>query len=144
MPIGLALKLYFTRALDFRGRSCRAEFWWPLILNLVLVLLFGLLGIEFEEGRTEESGIVPGLMFGFVGLYVIATLLPTTSLYIRRLHDMNQSGWIYLGIVVGSLFLAIVSFVALIVIGSIKGTTGTNRFGPDPLNPGVSVADLFD
>ena len=53
--------------------------------------------------------------------------VPGTAAYIRRLHDVNRSGWWV--------------FIALTVVGLIplfywticKGTDGSNKFGDDPL-----------
>ncbi len=45
----------------------------------------------------------------------------------RRLHDLDRSAWWLL------IIFTIVGIILLIIWDCIKGTTGTNRFGPDPL-----------
>ena len=63
----------------------------------------------------------------------------------RRLHDINQTGWIYLGLVIASVIpvIGFIASIAMIVIACIPGTKGPNKYGPDPLNPGAGAADTF-
>jgi uncharacterized membrane protein YhaH (DUF805 family) len=124
---------------NFRGRAARSEYWWfklwsaiysffVLILSPFLLVLFPL---------------------GLVILW-IAPLVPTTALEVRRLHDTDRSGWWIAApfglIALGSLMTAfsesggIILVVAgmllyvLVFIWTIQiGTSGTNRFGTDPL-----------
>ena len=43
-----AIKLFFSRYVDFQGRSTRAEYWWVYLFNLIIfgvwALLFFVLG----------------------------------------------------------------------------------------------------
>ena len=63
----------------------------------------------------------------------------------RRLHDINQTGWIYLGLVIAGFipFINFLASIAQIVIACIPGTVGPNKYGPDPKNPGAGNADVF-
>jgi uncharacterized membrane protein YhaH (DUF805 family) len=61
-------------------------------------------------------------------LFSLATLLPGLAVAVRRLHDLDSSGWWIL------LFLIpLVGAIILIVWFCTKGTDGPNRFGPDHL-----------
>ncbi|HHB81462.1 MAG TPA: DUF805 domain-containing protein, partial [Aliiroseovarius sp.] len=62
------------------------------------------------------------------GLFMLATFLPNISVMVRRLHDTDRSGWWYWIVLV-----PLIGFILLIVWFASKGTTGDNRFGPDPL-----------
>ena len=81
-----AIKLFFRRCFDFRGRSTRAEYWWA-ILFLILVSLV-LAGIDALIG-TFDSELGIGFLGAFGGLVL---LIPEISLGVRRLHDINKSG----------------------------------------------------
>jgi len=80
---------------------------------------------------------------------------------VKRLHDRDRSGWwivlLYFGPMVleaaqnstesgtlASILLGLgafaVSIWALVELGFLRGTSGPNRFGPDPLQRGVAVA----
>jgi uncharacterized membrane protein YhaH (DUF805 family) len=47
---------------------------------------------------------------------------------IRRLHDLDRSGWWYLLI-----FIPLIGLIVLLVWYCTRGTVGSNRFGPDPV-----------
>jgi hypothetical protein len=72
-------------------------------------------------------------------------IIPGIALFIRRLHDINQTGWIYLGLVAANFVpvLNMIAGIAAIVIACIPGTKGPNKYGPDPLNPTAGAADTF-
>ncbi len=142
-----AIRLFFRRYTDFQGRSRRSEFWWVQLFNLIIgavgVGLFWMFGGSDLSGTGEINPL--GLVFlGLLGVYGLAILIPSIALFVRRLHDINQTGWIYLGIVVISLLplIGLLGTVATIVIGVIPGTVGENKYGPDPKSPSVS-ADVF-
>ena len=84
-------------------------------------------------------------------LWVILTISvwwPTWALILKRLHDLGY-GWKALLVFVGLDVLSVVvnllgyqeidtqltlfSLGLAAMLGAIKGTTGTNRYGPDPL-----------
>ena len=56
-------------------------------------------------------------------LYVMALFIPSLAVGIRRMHDVNKSGW-YILIPIYSLILCFT-----------KGTEGPNDYGVDPKNP---------
>ncbi len=82
-----AIKTGFQSALNFSGRASRAEYWyWKLFL-----LLF-MLGLLFLEQLLVY--FLPDIGLGQLGVFfAIGTYLPSLSLSIRRLHDINRSGW---------------------------------------------------
>ena len=75
------------------------------------------------------AGIIDAFVgLGFVGLVVsLALLLPSIAVAIRRLHDLDRTGWWFLLVFTG------IGAIVLLVWDCMKGTTGPNRFGTDPL-----------
>jgi uncharacterized membrane protein YhaH (DUF805 family) len=61
-------------------------------------------------------------------IFSLLTFLPGLCLAIRRLHDVNRSGW---WLLIG--FTIVGLFFPLLYWNCSKGTTGENRFGADPL-----------
>lgn len=110
MDFMTAVKVGFTKNYcNFNGRASRSEFWW-LVLACYLILIIGL------------------ILSGTLGAIVaIATLLPQIGTGVRRLHDTNRSGWLYL------LFLIPLGGIVVSFFLAQKGTEGPNRFGEDPL-----------
>ncbi|MGD1065460.1 MAG: DUF805 domain-containing protein [Vulcanimicrobiaceae bacterium] len=109
----------------FQGRSGRAEFWWFTLMNVivafVLLMAFGAIS------RNLGSAIVT--------IYELLILLPTLGLAIRRLHDINKSGW--------WIFISFVPFVGgliLLIFYILPGTPGENQFGPSPSVAAVAAA----
>jgi uncharacterized membrane protein YhaH (DUF805 family) len=82
--------LPLRRYADFRGRSRRREYWlWALfkvLLGAVLVLAAGVLGLS---GHIGGVGVVAFLRM----LVFFAILTPDIAVSVRRMHDINRSGW---------------------------------------------------
>ncbi len=70
-------------------------------------------------------------MIGFINsIFLLAILLPSIAVAVRRLHDTDRSGWFYLLI-----FIPLIGSIILIIFFIQQGTNGRNRFGDDPLRP---------
>jgi len=59
--------------------------------------------------------------------YALATIVPIVALSIRRIHDVDRSGWWLLAV-----FVPLIGAIALIGYALLDGTPGDNRYGPDP------------
>lgn len=62
-------------------------------------------------------------------LFSIFSLWPSIAVSVKRFHDRDMSGWwVLMALVplIGTIFL-------FVVVGCLRGTVGSNRFGPDPL-----------
>ena len=106
-------KFYFTDIIfkhyfDFQGREGRKVFWFFTLNMFIINFLLGLISAGFI------SMIISLLVF-----------FPSLGLTVRRLHDINFSGWwVLLG------FIPIIGAIVLIVFACLPGTEGENRFGP--------------
>jgi uncharacterized membrane protein YhaH (DUF805 family) len=107
----------FSNYANFSGRAPRSEFWF-------WTLFYCLAGTAAEIVDATIGWPLLSAMFW------VATLLPTLAVTIRRLHDLDRSGWWLL------LFLIPLLNFVLIVWWCMKGTTSYNRFGPDYFRPG--------
>lgn len=142
-----AVKMFFSRYVDFQGRSRRSEYWWVALFNLIVVTVWAILffmlgGMDMNSEQISPIGMA---LMGVIMLYGLAVVIPSIALYVRRLHDINQTGWIYLGLMVASMIplIGLIASIASIVIACIPGTVGPNKYGPDPKNPGAGAADTF-
>jgi uncharacterized membrane protein YhaH (DUF805 family) len=111
------LKKYAT----FEGRARRREYWFFQFFNalafIVLLLVDGLTGTI-----NKDAGV--GLLSG---LYLLATLIPSFAVTVRRLHDTDRSGWWLL-----IAFIPVLGDIALVVFACLDSQPGANRFGPNP------------
>lgn len=116
--------LPFKRFADFQGRSGRKEYW-MFYLMLCLVTCVGYLGLL--AGASMESNAVTFLFTAVLTVFMLAVLVPQISVTIRRLHDIDKSGWF--------LLVALIPFVGgliLLALTLMPGTAGPNRFGAAP------------
>jgi uncharacterized membrane protein YhaH (DUF805 family) len=113
MGIDDAVKLGFANYVNFTDRACRSEYWyWALFYVLASAAI--------------DTWIV-GLPI-IATIFILATILPGVSVSVRRLHDLDRSGWWLLLDLV-----PLVGWIILIVWFCTKGTDGPNRFGADRL-----------
>ena len=110
----------FKNYVVFRGRSSRSEYWyWVLALwiggTITAIIDYAAFGTGFGDA---DYGPVNSI-------FTVATFLPTLAIGIRRLHDIDHTGWL--------IWLTIIGSLLLIYWACVRGTPGPNRFGPDPL-----------
>ena len=74
------------------------------------------------------SGVAAPESFGWKCFCFLLVGIPSILLLIRRLHDLGRTGWLWLLI-----WIPFVNFALVVYAFCFKGTTGPNRFGPDPL-----------
>lgn len=108
------------------GRLNRLRYFkYQIIWSLLVAIAGGILAFmgEFVTGDSNSVlvTIPTGIMsfVGFVGGFRLA---------IRRLHDLDKSGWFMLLWIV-----PVVNVIFAIYLFCFKGTDGYNRYGEDPL-----------
>lgn len=125
------------RYAEFNGRSRRKEYWmWLLFYLIVLAILTYvdiLLGLGGSATGTQSgAGVSFNVNFGWLAmLFMLATLVPALAVGVRRLHDLDKSGWmILIGLIpfLGGLYL--------LFLFAQPGTVGPNSYGPDPKGAG--------
>jgi uncharacterized membrane protein YhaH (DUF805 family) len=80
----------FKKYATFQGRAQRAEYWYFILFYTLGIFLFALIdGIFGSFSDSASIGI-------FSGLFMIINIIPTIAVSVRRLHDINRSGWWYL------------------------------------------------
>ncbi len=100
---------------DFGSRAGRTEFWMFILFNIIFSLIANALDYVF------------GTVYVFAGIYGLAMLIPGLAVSVRRLHDVNKSGWMIL-----VSLIPFIGIIWLLVLMIMEGTPGENRFGPQP------------
>jgi uncharacterized membrane protein YhaH (DUF805 family) len=117
------MTLPLKRYADFSGRSRRKEYWMFVLgyfLTLIVAtILDGILGLS---GMIGPYGI-------FASIVILAVIVPSIAVGVRRMHDTDHSGWWLLVPIVNLIF------------SLTEGTSGPNRFGEDP--KGAGAPDVF-
>lgn len=124
-----AYKLLFTNYINFSGKSSRAEYWWVQLINFIIeIILFILSVIVFTSIIKDASGILIGLIIGYllVSIYGLVILIPSIALAVRRYRDAGVSPWWLLVIAISSFMLLIMSDLSNIfyIIGMIISMIG--------------------
>ncbi|OQW43513.1 MAG: hypothetical protein A4S12_00445 [Proteobacteria bacterium SG_bin5] len=122
------------RYTDFHGRSRRLEvvsFAFGLLLLAALTALFTL-GAGAGHGEALARIEMLAMAGLFASVFGATLIIPTLALQVRRLHDLNLSGWWLLVDL-----LPYVGWAAMLVLLLLPGSRGANRFGADPRDIGL-------
>lgn len=149
----LPYRLYF----EFRGRSRRSEYWPFVLMWLTIAVGLNLVG----EALGFEGRRLAGWLFW---LSALGSLIPALAATVRRLHDVNCTGWwaalpsapvvivlvlLPFGEEAGesmSLWIGLSGLICPLVLAVMlgwKGNVGPNRFGADPRNPDADLEAVF-
>ena len=97
--------------------TVRSEYWFWVLFTIIGGLATGSLGYAFFLDATGSP---------LNGVFELVTFLPSLGMSVRRLHDIDRTGWWVL------IALTIIGAFVLIYWACKKGTPGPNRFGPEP------------
>ena len=121
---------------SFQGRINRAKFWlvhvvmW-IVLGIVFGVIFGGAAMSQPDPAKMMQGVGTGASIVLAVVYVLCIWIGL-AVGVKRWHDRNKSGWwvlIAFVPVIGGLWY-------LIECGFLRGTTGPNTYGADPLAAG--------
>ncbi len=113
----------------FSGRASRSEYWWSYLGIAVISMTLQIIGIVggLALGSANEA---LGALFGLAALAgILALLIPTLSVNVRRLHDTGKSGWMLL-----ILLIPCIGFILWLVWMIEDGQAHANAYGPVPTN----------
>ena len=109
-----AIKICFQKFFVFTNRASRSEYWW--------FILFYIISATIPTFVPNENVVV----FGYIMSFLL--FIPSIAVTVRRLHDINKSGWfIFISLI------PILGSIIVLVMTIEKGTLGKNRFGEYPL-----------
>jgi len=138
-----AVKLWLKNWKNFSGRASRSEYWWVALANVIVMAVLGtIFMVAFvavaaaTNGSDTAMGVLLVAVWGVMALVGLATIVPSLSLGIRRLHDTNQSGWLYLVSFipyVGSIILIVLMAQASNPAGARFDDAAQPLYGPEHL-----------
>lgn len=104
----------FQKYAVFQGRASRSEYWYFFLFNFIFIIIISLI-----DTKTQTISAI----------YNLLVFIPSLAVGVRRIHDVNKSGWF--------LFIPIYNLILLIR----KGDKGDNKYGPDPEPDSSSSAE---
>lgn len=99
----------FKNYAKFDGRASRKAYWMFYLINFIVSFVAG-----FADGFLGLGGETYGPIGG---LYTLLVLIPAIAVGVRRLHDIDKSGWF--------LLIPIYNIVLL----ATKGSSEKNKYG---------------
>ncbi|MEK9987154.1 MAG: DUF805 domain-containing protein [Aquiluna sp.] len=126
MNFTAAIRSFWSRFADFKGRSRRSEYWYVQLFLVVTNLAVAGIDLALMDGDVDRFIANGG--GGIVGLiWIFATIVPALAVLVRRLHDTGKTGWWAL---VG--FIPLVGSIVLLVFTVTDSSPGENKYGTSP------------
>ena len=119
-----------------RGRASRAEFWYfylfSILVGIGIVLASILIGTTIASNRTNQGFedlaiIISAMLFAFI-ITLGAVGIPLFMVWIRRLHDIGQTGW-WMALPFGMQILVLLSGGSFLNVFQVSGGTGISNMG---------------
>jgi len=128
-------KVVFENYANFKGRARRAEYWYFLLVSVLLFIPFYAL---IFIGAATGSDVLASAGGIICVVFWLGMIVPYLAAIVRRLHDIGKSGWNYF-----MSLIPIVGPILLLVWLFTDGQRSANQWGDDPKNP-VSATFDFD
>jgi uncharacterized membrane protein YhaH (DUF805 family) len=105
---------FLNQYADFSGRARRKEYWMFFLFILIFAVMANILNIVL---RTTVINI----------LYVLVIFIPNLAVSVRRLHDIDKSGWwIFINLI------PLIGSIWYLVLLATDGNPGDNQYGQNP------------
>ena len=101
---------------NFSGRARRSEYWYWILFSMIVGIILSL------------SSIFIGPIGSIIqAIWALGTIIPGIAIGVRRLHDIDKSGWwLFLSLAI------IIGWIILLIWAIKEGTDGSNNYGDDP------------
>ncbi|MEJ7173628.1 DUF805 domain-containing protein [Staphylococcus caprae] len=76
-------KLYWQNYFNFKGRTRRQDFWWPMLFNFIIISLT-------DSVDSAIYHYYPHLVLGLSDIISVVFTIGTFSLSVRRFHDIGK------------------------------------------------------
>ena len=111
-----AYKRYLKNYANFNGRSTRSDYWYVVLVNILISFILGFVSFFIPD--------LAGFLSIITMLYSLTILVPSLAICVRRLHDINKSGWYYL-----LALIPIVGSIIVIVFFCTASVDENNKYG---------------
>lgn len=119
---------YFIRSLTknyfkFTGRARRQEYWGYTLFNVLTYIVAFMLDVVLSVILYGGDDFAPWLTM----LWFLYQIIPSIAVTVRRLHDQDLSGWLYL-----ITWVPYIGWLVIFVFMLIDSRTEANVHGPSP------------
>lgn len=129
-----AIKTCYTKSFTCTGRASRSEFWYFYLFQICLIIVWlvsaGIASSIGPQNLADNGEPIWNIMVSTIyGIAFLTTIPASFCSTIRRLHDVNKSGWFYL--------LSFIPFGGFVLLYFIcLPSTWNNKYGNAPLESG--------
>ena len=110
-----AVKSGIGKSFSFRGRASRSEYWWWILASVLFQIICAIIALLGN--------------IGIAAIFPVLLIPPTTTVIVRRLHDVEKSGWFFLIVLI-----PIVGILYLIYLFIQEGNVSENIYASVPTN----------
>ncbi|HEX6376262.1 MAG TPA: DUF805 domain-containing protein [Allosphingosinicella sp.] len=124
----------WRQSFNFSGRATRREYW---LFQVQLVAAY--IALMFLTGMLIElfhSIVINGAMAVVLVLFMAFILVASMSAGVRRVHDHDKTGWLFL-----LSFIPLAGWIFFLIMTLTPGTAGENSYGYDPREGDQPSAD---
>ena len=128
-----AYKKYWTNYFDFSNRTSRKDYWLFILMNIIvnIVLSFAIVkifGYNIDISKIsslEELKLISRTTVGLINIiWYVINLIPSLSISVRRMHDINKSGWAIL-----VLIIPLVGWIIYLIFTLRASVNANNNYG---------------
>ncbi len=109
-------------ALTFEGRASRSEWWYFSLINIGINIL-----MQIIFSLLIHNGITGALLLKLLEIFNLVMLIPSITVTIRRLHDVNKNVRSFL-----LLLIPLVGPIWFLVLMAKDSDSGQNQYGANP------------
>ena len=110
-----AVKSGIGKSFSFRGRASRSEYWWWMLASVLLLIICAIIALLGN--------------IGIAAIFPVLLIPPTTTVMVRRLHDLEKPGWFFLVVLI-----PLLGVLYLFYLFVQEGDMSENIYGSVPTN----------
>lgn len=100
----------------FSGRARRAEYWYFVLFNTIIY-----------TAVTIISNAIGDKTNALISLYILFMFVPSLAVTVRRLHDVDYSGWFLL-----VTLIPLIGIIWIFVLTLFDSNPDNNKYGANP------------
>ena len=117
----------FKNYAKFDGRAGRPEYWFYALFSTLIFFILQFLSsiLGFQYAMNELITVYP-----LASIWQVVTFVPSLAVGVRRMHDINRSGfWLLF------LLLPLIGWLLIMIFALLKGNDDDNDYGSPNLSP---------
>jgi len=109
---------YWLKAFDFKSKISRKDYWLTILASFIVSFIIGIILrvvfeyeviIDYTNFIVTRGAADPGLLINDIWTYL--NIIPSLSIAVRRLHDINRSGfWVLIS------FVPVIGWIWLLIL----------------------------